>query len=490
MLTHTTQEAVERIEQHLQQGQRHFTLTDAAAMTGLALDETREAMGTLLAKYLCRLQVSEHGDLIYHFGEVLRRRGEKTFAEWATATANWLWTIFTVIYKAWIAVTLVVYFLVFLVLLIVVIIIASARQSSDRRSSDDRRATMPPVDLSALLRLFAHIFQWRTQTASIDYREDQHGYRYPHYQPPPAALNTNKKSFMASVYDFVFGPPRVTRDPLANQQEVAAYLRQHKGLLVATELSALAGWTLPQAEAFFTDCLLRYRGDSKITDNAVLYGEFDEIVRSVGTVDPGAIVYYWDEYEADYELTGNSATHNLIIGLMNAFNLLMAWLVVRHGLVWLREFGRMDPALAALTAYAPALHIVLGWVPLVFSLLFFLIPLVRFIRLQTLRQRQHQENIRKRFFQLIFTTAGQPHTQRAIVETINADTQAETLAPAVVEEMMKTLCLDLAGDMQVTDAAEVQYAFPRITREYQEIQHLRAQRQVDGRLGDIIADSH
>lgn len=483
MLMQTAQEAVSRIEQHLQHGQRHFTLTDAAAMTGLSFDETREAMAVLLARYICRLQVSENGDLIYHFGDGLRRRGEKSFAERARDAAAWLWKVFTVIYKAWIAVTLVIYFLLFLVLLIVVIIASSSRQSSDDRR---RRSS---VDLGSLLYLFASIFDWQTHTTTIDYRQDQHGYRYPHYRPSPGALNNAKKNFMASVYDFVFGPPRVERDPLANQQEVAAYLRQHKGLLVTTELSALAGWTLPQAETFFTDCILRFRGDSKISENAVLYGEFDEIVRSVGDVNAGKIVYYWDEYEADYELTGSSTTHNVFIVVMNSFNVLMAFLVIRGGPTWLRQLSYADPSLSFLASAAPWLYVVLGWVPLMFSLLFFLMPLVRFARLQVLRRQQHDENIRKRLFKTIFSTTGQSQTLRQTVAAVNKDTHVETLTPQVVEEMLKTLSLDLAGEMEVTETAEVQFAFPRLRREYQEVQHLRAQRRLDGTLGEIIADS-
>jgi hypothetical protein len=70
------QDAVALVEQQLQRQQRRFTLTEAAAMTGLAIDTAREALEALLTKYVCRLQVSEYGDLIYNFGETLRRRAE------------------------------------------------------------------------------------------------------------------------------------------------------------------------------------------------------------------------------------------------------------------------------------------------------------------------------------------------------------------------------------------------------------------------------
>lgn len=91
-------DAVALIDARLQQGEYHFTLPEAAAMTGLSIDETRRAMEALLNKYVCRLQVSEHGDLIYHFGDMLLRRGEKTAAERRRELLAWLWRIFTVVY--------------------------------------------------------------------------------------------------------------------------------------------------------------------------------------------------------------------------------------------------------------------------------------------------------------------------------------------------------------------------------------------------------
>jgi hypothetical protein len=66
---------------------------------------------------------------------------------------------------------------------------------------------------------------------------------------------------------------------------VAAYLRQYKGVIVASELSALAGWTLPQAETFLTECVIRFHGNTRVSENAVLYTEFETIVRAVGDME-------------------------------------------------------------------------------------------------------------------------------------------------------------------------------------------------------------
>jgi hypothetical protein len=91
MISTTAREAVAVVEQQVRR-QRHLTLTEAAALTGLAIDEAREALDVLLKHYVCRLQVSEHGDVIYNFGATLRRRGSITLTERLQAIGTWLRT--------------------------------------------------------------------------------------------------------------------------------------------------------------------------------------------------------------------------------------------------------------------------------------------------------------------------------------------------------------------------------------------------------------
>ena len=482
------------VEKQLAQ-QSHLTLTEAASLTGLSVDDAREALDALLTKYVCRLQVSEYGDLIYNFGDRLRRRGEKTWAERRKEIRTWLWQAFTIFYKAWIAVTLVVYFVVFIVLLIVAVVAASSggssRSSSNRSSrSSHNRSSSSSFNLGPLLHMFLSIFQWRTITGTIDHARDQHGYRYRHYQPEPSVLKKHKKNFVAAVYDFVFGPPRVEIDPLQNEKEVAAYLQRNKGIILTAELSALAGWTFAQAETFLTDCIIRYQGATKIretSDHVVLYGQFDTIIRGVGAEQEepeDQIVYYWDEYEPEYEFSGNTSAHNALIIAMNSFNLLLSVLVLDGSFDEL--LYTQLPSTLASGSFIP---LGLGWLPLVFSGLFFLIPAARFFRIRSLQRQQHEQNIRKRLFQTIFTRQGQPQTTSEVVTRVNTSATEETLSAPIVEERLKELVLDIPGDMQVNDAAEVQFSFPRITRELQAAPQLRDQLQIDDSLGEIIVES-
>lgn len=393
--------------------------------------------------------------------------------------------MFTVVHKAWIAVTLVVYFVVFVVIVIAALVAASSRQSSDDRR---RSGGGVPIHLGRIFDLFFSIFRWRTVTGAIDYQRDAAGYHYRHYVPRPAVINAQKKNFMSAVYDFVFGPPRVELDPLGNEKEVAAYLQQNSGIVVTAELSALAGWTLPQAETFLTDCILRYRGESKISDDPVLYGQFDELMRGVGEVDVGEVTYYWDEYEPEYELNGNSATQNMIICVMNGFNLLIAGFIATSDLTAFAAPGAPS-IMAWLAVNAGWVQVVLGWIPLVFSILFFGIPLVRWFQMRTLQQRRQTQNVRKRLFKAIFARRGQPQTAAEVTAAVNRDAEAAAVASSTVEAALKQLSLEMPGDMNVSELAEVRFAFPRLTAELAAVSRLRQSRRDDDALGTIVMES-
>ena len=482
-------QAIEILEKRLRKEQKRFTLNEAAAATGLSIDATRDAFESLLKKYVCRLQVTENGDLIYDFGATLRRRGEKTAKERFDTFLGWLWKAFTAIYKAWITVTLVVYFVLFLVILIALLVASSSGRG-------DRKSRGASIDLSRFAYLFFSIFRWRTITGATMYRTDRQGYRYRKYNPTPGVIDEKKKNFVASVYDFVFGPPRVQIDPLANQKEVAAYLQRQKGIIVSAELCALAGWTFPQAENFFTDCLVRFDGTVNVSENGAMYGQFDDIVRGLGELETAEIVFYWDEYEPEYELTGNSASRNLLVAFLNSFNLLFAFLVVSGALAnVIVPVGANETAMAlasllqSLSTPGTAGNILLGWLPLIFSTLFFLIPAVRWFRIQKASKQRTISNMRKRLYKVIFANRGRAESAEAVARAINGNAREHQVPKETVEKLLSNLALDMPGDTSVSEDGQVVYAFPRVADELKEVDVLRSGRRLDTGLGKVIVDS-
>jgi hypothetical protein len=463
------------LEKFLKQSNHQFTLNDATAFSGLRTDQAKEALNALMETYLCRLKMTENGDLIYDFGKTLHRRGQKTFGEIVAQIGEALWKAFTFIYKIWITLMLVVYFIIFLVILILMVVaILSGSNDKNKKASPNLGKT-----LNGMTRA---LFNWSTVSRSIIYTTDKRGYRHKAYQPRPSSVaGETQKSFIAKVYDFVFGPLRVTPAPGEQEREIAAYIRANKGLLVAAEVRGLTGFERDKADFTFSDSLIRFNGEPRISEKAaVLYGYFFELIRSVSKEHEGQIIWFWDEYEPPFQITGNTTKDNAIIIGMNLFNLCFALFALlsfaQTGYFFIFE-GR-------------EFEIFLGWVPAVFSVIFFAVPLLR--SMPTLRKERERKanNIKKRVMKVIFQHRKVLLTLDFITQKVNeTQGQEEHLSAAVVGQTMETLLYDLEGERVVNAEGVEYYAFVRFNEELDEIRELRRHAQNNDALGKITFET-
>lgn len=449
---------------------RQFTLSDAASVTGVPVLESEYAIKSLMEKYDCKLKVTENGDLIYDFG-TLHRRNAKPFSEYFKDFARALWTGFTYAYKFLMSIVLIVYFVAFVAIAIGLAIAAMSGGKDNDNSSKGVGQLF-----AVIFRLFLEIFMWKTFVETDDYYErDAYGYQYRRHKSRSSALSEKKKSFIASIYDFVFGPARVELDPLANKQEVAAFLRRQKGLISTAEMQALAGWKRPDADNFMTECLAHFDGRAEISPNGTLYGDFSELIRSKDRSGEADVVYYWDEYEAPYEVTGNTTGTNAWIIFMNIFNIGGSLFILNSG-------GEFMPESIAMW---------LGWIPLVYSILFFAIPMVRALYLRSYQKAQHKENIRKRLMRAIFQSNSPKLSLNQLLNAANATSKnEEKLDKATVESIMQDLVYDLNGDLRIDDkTGDLYYYFEQLDQELNDVEEARQEKKDDSHLGDIIMEA-
>ena len=485
METITLKANAQLLEKKIKELKGKFTLNDAAAITGVPTEQARESLNELMSKYICHLQVSENGDLIYDFGTSPTRRGEKSFAEILENMKDWLWKAFKVFFKAWITVTLVVYFAVFVSIMIAMIIAMSASDKDNKNSSKGSGAMFRLIG-----DIFYAIFRWNTIKSYQEtyYERDRYGQPYKHYKPIESTLfNTNarspkaKKNFISSVYDFVFGPPRVEAEPFENQKEVAAYARQNKGIVVLPEFKALAGWEHTQAQEFMTDCIARFNGSAEISHNGVLYADLYELTRSSNQNQDGKIEWYWNEYEPEYELTGNTTGRNAGIIFINVFNLLFA------------SFFTFNPEFREMIGgdeFGDVIFYGLGVVPFLFSTIFFAVPILRYFSLLPKRKKRRKNNIRKRLVKVIYQKGVHKNLSLdEILAEVNTE-NAEKLSKPEVEKMMNELVVDWQGDVILNDSGRIDYEFHQLSYELDEARNLRQNRKDDGRnLGNIYLDT-
>lgn len=476
---------IEKAEKTLQEqlsGSKTITLTvgDMATLTGLNTDDAKHALEAMMAKYICRLKVTEAGDLIYDFGSSLLRRGEKTFKEYLEDVRDFLWKAFQVFYRAWIAVTLVFYFIIFLIVIIGIIIAALAGDGDGDFDAGDLFAGM----FHAMIEMFRMIWIWDTFNNNTYYATDKYGYQYKHYESKKSSWKKLKKkknkngelveyqedeekSFVASVYDFVFGPARVERTRLDNLKELAAYSRKQNGIVVTPEIMGLAGYTADEADKVMVEALTRFEGKAEITEQGVLYGNFEELTRSANKLADEHIEWYWDEYEPEYEITGNTGGRNAGIISMNIFNLIVALgvLGVTTG----------DPTIPAWISVG------FGWIPFAFSTTFFSIPILRSLSILPKRKQRHLINIRKRIMKVIYQDKDKEISMTQLMQAINVQGKGEEkLSKEQVEKIMNDLVFDFQGEMIIKDDATVVYKFEKLKTELNEAERLRREKGFGG----------
>ncbi|MFA6235659.1 MAG: hypothetical protein WC824_15930 [Bacteroidota bacterium] len=467
------EEAVQLLEKKFSDVRGRLTVSDAAAATGFPIESTRDALEVLMNKYVCRLQVTEHGEVLYDFGSNLRRRGAKTFREHVRTVGNFLWKTFTVGFKIWITVTLVVYFIIFVLLLLALIF--SGRDSKKS------------VKLSWFGDLFADLFWVSSRHMAITSVMDGGGYRHKAYRQKMRRSGEleKQKRLVQSVYDFVFGPARPNYDPFSNEKEVAAWLRENKGVLTMTELVALAGWTYEQASERMADYLTRFKGDATITDDGVLIGDFQNMLAAgEAQLDGGKVELYWDEFEAPYEMSGNTAGKNAAIIGVNAFNLAIAGLILTSPSLRME----LEYLLYDFGVGSGAIFTLLGMIPLLFSMLFFAVPLLRFLPTKRRESARRKRNEHRRVLRHIFSRSGCAVSLAKLCEDVNSDSSRK-LSEDELRNIVEQLMPIYGGRSELAEDGTVLYIFDRIGREETAAKHVRSQRDPGHHPGDIIFDT-
>ncbi len=455
-----SEQALALVERRLPSVKGELTPQDAATATGITVDEARDALSRLMELYVTRVTFDSEGNLLFAFEYPLRRRGTKTAAEkWAEMKER-LWRGFKLFFKIWIGLMVIVYFALMLVLLVALML---AQRSGDRDSRDrDDSGGMAAGLMRVMMEGLQYAFFMRAYSTPV-YAVDDYGYRF-RTPAAPQGVRSKGKSFIIAIYDLALGPERAQADPLENEKEVAAYLRAEGGVLAPAEIVALSGSTMAEAEERMADYLVRFNGDPDITDEGVVVGEFDAFLSGTQAQTDARIVPYWDEYEAPYEHSGNSSGRNAAIIGMILFTMAVGIGMLAGGLQQLTVYGRFFGTGAA--------RFLIGYFPIVFSLSYLLVSLLRLPGTRSKENARLARNQEKRVMRAIFqqrlfsATADQIYF--AMVAAGEKDLKREQIG-----EVLQRVLPKLQGTLELGADGEPIYTFDRIRREVEACEQRR-----------------
>ena len=416
-----------------------LTKSDAVASSGLPVPDAEQALTNLLKEYRSHLSATESGELVYEFDPAFERRDAVPFTEKLAKIGHALWKGFTFLFKISIVGTLVAYFVVFLVMMLALVF---ARRSDDR---DDDGG----FDLGWPL-----FWMWGWGPSS----QDPYGRR--------ARPRRKGKPLYKKVFEFVFGPPRPSEDPLLDEKEILAHIRKNQGRIAAVDLVTLMGWDFPRADEAATRLLIDYGGEPEVTDDGVVLYAFKDIRKTVQESGANDVAprRAWERMETRPPLTSNSSGTNATIAVLNGFNLLAPFWIV--------------PAFEARLQEPLGLIFLLYTYPVIFSSMVFAVPLARWI-VEKMRDRGRSERNAKRAI------------LRIAIENRGAPLPPEQLArDPVAAEVLEHSLVVLGGDVVTDGAGQMRYAFPRIKEELDAVAHARKQASgVERDAGAVIFSS-
>jgi hypothetical protein len=468
------------------------TVADMISGTSLPKYQVEQAAKVVLDEYAGRLKVTESGELLYYFPAGMRstvrgfgpglKRFWKSFTQGAVRVLSFL-------FKIWIVAMLVGYFLAFVAIGVLAIVASVAASAAGRGGRDDRRGgdgggfggmflAMQLLDL--LLRMWFLSSILGTSNARRRPREG--------------------RAFYKSVFGFVFGDG----DPNQGWEErerkhVISYIQGHKGVITLEELMGMTGREVDDANALMNRLLLEYEGEPGVTDNGTLIYTFPELMRtSRSAQETGTIQLQAGPTRRPVSFSANKSRTNGWIIFFNTFNLLFGTYFLAISLTQgVAALAKTGPFLYSFTGnlllnagISPVgvLEIGLGIVPVLFSVVFFLVPLFRRIRLSRQNEAIRTEALRKEILGQVISSPA--HVDARNVRPLGSDLDPKNF-PGASRRILERIAAQLKAEPVVMEGtSEFAYTFPDLKRELTDLAEYRSNVDVSRyEVGKTVFDS-
>jgi hypothetical protein len=291
------------------------------------------------------------------------------------------------------------------------------------------------------------------------------------------------------VYRFVFGPERPPEDPHAARALVLREIRARRGRIGLADVMRVTGLPREQADPLMARLMLDHDGAVGVNEGGGIFYTFEALRRTAGdeVVRPQAAA--WERPPELPPLTGNPTGSNVLIALLNGFNLLASTWAIEHHLTLsnlaLLFTARPDDARPPLEVLPDTgLPLVLGVIPLAFSLVLFALPIARALYRTREQRRVDAEHARLAVLREVVTRAGRKEavTDEALRAAVRVATGEEP-SPADITRRV----VALGGDVDVGPEGQVRYRFAELEAEAEAVEEERARAGEDeARLGKIV----
>lgn len=477
-----------------------MTIADASTASGLAMRDAEAGLHHLTSEYRGHLRVTEDGDLVHVFPSGFTKPWESREATQRALSAIWraVSGAGRFIVRAWLLIAMIAYALLFVA---VIIGLTFAKGSSDR--DDGFGGTHL---LGGLLRAIGDALFWTFHPwsplyvggyAGSGYSDGYGGARGRHARQ----RDPNEVPFYEKVNRFVFGPTVPPVDPLATRTRILEEIRAQKGRIGLADVMRVTGLPRDEADPLMARLMLDHDGSVEVGEQGGIVYRFEGMRRTAAAtaLEEDAVnpmtwtqkplrIAAWDTPAAVPALTGNRTGSNVAIGALNAFNLIASIWALAKGMTIANLFLLLTthPPKGAPPLVLPhdGVPIVLGVVPLVFSLAIFALPLVRSLMRMRAAKKVAQENARLAIMREVLTRAPkkEPVPDKVLRVAYRVATGEEPTSKEITARVV-----DLGGDVDVGPEGEVRYRFADLEAEAEELEHERAHADAkEAKLGRVV----
>lgn len=481
-------EAARALEKALAGFRGDVTVADASARSGLALRDAERGLHALVRTYRGHLKATSSGELLFSFPRGLTKPWEVPTPVRRAAGAGLRFAkgALRFLLRAWISIVLVAYAVAFLILIIGA---ALARSSADRGGSSRRDDPIGP-GAWLVMRMVTDALFWTfhpLSPVSVAYRPHHPGFdRAWRARAATGRARRDETPFYEKVNRFVFGPEKPRPDSREMERRLVAEIRAQKGRIGLADVMRVTGLPRDEADPLMARLLLDYDGDVGVSEEGGIVYRFEALRRTAGS-EPAAPrpSPVWSKLKPKPPLTGNGPGANLAIVALNGLNLAMSLYAIDAGLT-LDNASLLLRGVPMHELPAAGTPIVLGVVPLVFSIAIFAMPLLRALWIPIERRRVARENGRRALLRAILgRTTKRPIPEPALVRAWEDGAGAAPDPKELQHELVA-----LGADAQIADDGSIRYRFPDLEIEAAALEAEReAASEEEARVGKVVFSS-
>lgn len=455
----------------LKKRKNESTVADLISASGLPKFQVEETIKVVMNEYRGHLKVTESGELLYYFPQGMRNQvkgfmpGFKRFLRGFTKTMA---RILAFLFKIWIMVMLVGYFILFLVILIAAVVATLAISFGGKGRSRGSKGGLFYLVIK-LFELFARIWF------------------YGQILKGPGVKKRGRPLHKA-VFAFVFGEPDPNKEwETREKKHVLSFIQSHKGVITLEELMTISGKNTEDANQLINRYLLEFEGEPQVTDDGSILYFFPELLRTAQSVTDRRIVSLQNPAKKELvPFNFNEKKKNGWIGFFNGFNLAFGTyffyyastaqdLVYKSGEKFKFGFNFvykfLNTFLSEITTNHDTIILIgLGLVPLVFSFFFYFVPFMRNIRRKKQNEEIKKENLRKKIYAYMHSNPMSVNPGAIQPSGVN---ETPKKSGKFKEKVIKQFVGEKYGDVETTSSGGYIYVLKEYQRQIEDVNNYR-----------------